>query len=94
MAEPAGWLTHDHDDLKTIELCVYARSLAQDRRVLEYCDRHGILIQTEVPTWGPDTSRAWEISQQRKSCRTASNNSGEMIARGPQSSLHFFLGTL
>jgi len=55
MAEPSGWLTHDHDDLKQLN-CVFTRvHWQQDRRVLEYCDRHGILIQTEVPTWGPDT---------------------------------------
>jgi len=55
MAEPAGWLTHDHDDLKQLN-CVFTRvHWQQDRRLLEYCDRHGILIQTEVPTWGPDT---------------------------------------
>ena len=36
--------------------CVYTRvHWPQDRRVLDYCDRHGILIQTEVPAWGPAT---------------------------------------
>jgi beta-glucuronidase len=29
----------------------------QDRTVLDWCDRHGMLIQTEVPTWGPNTFR-------------------------------------
>ena len=27
----------------------------QDRRVLDYCDRHGILLQSEIPAWGYDT---------------------------------------
>jgi beta-galactosidase len=55
MAEPSGWITHDHDDLKNLN-CVFTRAhWPQDARVLDYCDRHGIFIQTEVPTWGPDT---------------------------------------
>ena len=36
--------------------CVFTRvHWPQDRRVLEFCDRHGILMQEEVPAWGPDT---------------------------------------
>ena len=55
MAEPSGWLVHDHEDLKHLN-CVFTRvHWPQDQRVLDYCDRHGILIQTEVPSWGPDT---------------------------------------
>ena len=55
MAEPASWIDHDHHDLKELN-CVFTRAhWPQDKRVLDYCDRHGILIQTEVPTWGPDT---------------------------------------
>jgi beta-glucuronidase len=57
MAEPAAWIAHDHDDLKELN-CVFTRvHWQQDRRVMDYCDRHGILIQTEVPTWGPGTFR-------------------------------------
>jgi beta-glucuronidase len=55
MAEPGSWISHDHDDLKNLN-CVFTRvHWQQDRRVLDYCDRHGILIQVEVPTWGGDT---------------------------------------
>jgi beta-galactosidase len=55
MAEPAAWIAHDHADLKELN-CVYTRvHWQQDRRVLDWCDRHGILIQTEVPTWGGAT---------------------------------------
>jgi beta-galactosidase len=55
MAEPAWWLVHDHDDLKDLN-CVLTRvHWPQDRRVLDYCDRHGILIQLEVPSWGGGT---------------------------------------
>ncbi|MGZ5438665.1 MAG: glycoside hydrolase family 2 protein [Candidatus Aminicenantales bacterium] len=55
MAEPASWIAHDHDDLKELN-CVLTRvHWQQDRRVMDYCDRHGILIQIEVPAWGPGT---------------------------------------
>jgi beta-galactosidase/beta-glucuronidase len=57
MAEPAEWIHHDHADMKELN-CVYTRvHWPQDRRVLEWCDRHGIFIQTEVPTWGRQTFR-------------------------------------
>ena len=57
MAEPAAWIDHDHADMKELN-CVYTRThWPQDRAVLDWCDRHGILIQTEVPTWGPATFR-------------------------------------
>lgn len=55
MAEPAEWIEHDHADMQNLN-CVYTRvHWQQDRRVLDYCDRHGMLIQTEVPAWGPKT---------------------------------------
>ncbi|HYM79566.1 MAG TPA: glycoside hydrolase family 2 TIM barrel-domain containing protein [Candidatus Dormibacteraeota bacterium] len=55
MAEPSDWIEHDHCDLKRLN-CVFTRvHWPQDKRVLDYCDRHGILMQTEVPTWGPET---------------------------------------
>ncbi len=57
MAEPTSWIEHDHNDLKELN-CVFTRvHWPQDRRVLDYCDRNGILIQEEVPAWGPDTFR-------------------------------------
>jgi beta-galactosidase len=55
MAEPEWWITHDHDDMKELN-CVYTRvHWPQDRRLLDYCDAYGILIQLEVPAWGPNT---------------------------------------
>lgn len=55
MAEPPDWIDHDHRDMKDLN-CVYTRvHWPQDRRLLDWCDRHGILMQTEVPTWGPRT---------------------------------------
>jgi beta-glucuronidase len=55
MAEPPSWIEHDNQDLKNLN-CIYTRvHWPQDRRLLDWCDRHGMLIQTEVPTWGSDT---------------------------------------
>jgi beta-glucuronidase len=52
MAETAEWIAHDHADMKHLN-CVFTRvHWPQDKRVLDYCDRHGILMQTEVPSWG------------------------------------------
>ena len=52
MAEPAEWITHDHADMKHLN-CVFTRvHWPQDKRVLDYCDRHGILMQSEAPSWG------------------------------------------
>ena len=57
MAEPAAWIVHDHNDMKELN-CVFTRvHWQQDERVLDYCDRHGILFQEEVPTWGSATFR-------------------------------------
>ncbi|MEY2412417.1 MAG: beta-galactosidase [Acidobacteriaceae bacterium] len=55
MSEPTQWIERDHSDLKHLN-CVFTRvHWPQDKRVLDYCDRHGILMQTEVPAWGSDT---------------------------------------
>ena len=55
MAEPADWIRHDHADMKHLN-CIFTRvHWPQDKRVLDYCDRHGILMQTEVPSWGSAT---------------------------------------
>ena len=92
MAEPAEWIDHDHADMKDLN-CVYTRvHWPQDRRVLDWCDRRGMLIQTEVPTWGPQTFRG----RRRSRFPTLMNNGleqlREMIAARPQSSLHLLVG--
>ena len=54
-AESSEWIDRNHRDMKELN-CVFTRvHWPQDRRVLEFCDRHGILMQEEVPAWGPDT---------------------------------------
>ena len=71
------------DDLKNLN-CVFTRvHWQQDRRVLDYCDRHGIFIQSEVPTWGPEYVQGDERRTGRGySCKMDSGTAcSEMIAR-------------
>lgn len=81
MAEPASWITHDHDDMKNLN-CVFTRvHWPQDRRVLEYCDRRGIFIQTEVPAWGPDTFKGMQDEPAAEILQNGLEQLQEMIAR-------------
>lgn len=81
MAEPASWIEHDHDDLKNLS-CVFTRvHWPQDKRVLDYCDRHGIFIQTEVPTWGPDTFKDMTDEPDPEIMQNGLEQLQEMIAR-------------
>jgi beta-galactosidase len=81
MAEPAPWITHDHDDLKELN-CVFTRvHWQQDRRVLNYCDRKGILIQEEVPAWGPETFRGMTNDPTPEIMQNGLQQLREMIAR-------------
>ncbi|MFZ0592964.1 MAG: glycoside hydrolase family 2 TIM barrel-domain containing protein [Bryobacteraceae bacterium] len=81
MAEPEGWIVHDHDDLKRLN-CVFTRvHWPQDRRVLDYCDRHGIIIQTEVPAWGPNTFNGMGEQPDADIMQNGLDQLHEMIAR-------------
>jgi beta-galactosidase len=81
MAEPAEWLVHDHEDMKHLN-CVFTRvHWPQDKRVLDYCDRHGILMQTEVPAWGPDTFDGMSAQPDADIMENALEQLREMITR-------------
>ena len=81
MAEPLAWIEHDHADLRNLN-CIFTRvHWQQDRRVLDYCDRHGILIQTEVPTWGGDTFKNMGATCDRDLMENGLEQLREMIAR-------------
>lgn len=81
MAEPTEWIEHDHADMKELN-CIYTRvHWPQDRRVLDYCDRHGILIQTEVPTWGPKTFEGMTAEPSPAIMNNGLEQLREMIAR-------------
>ncbi len=81
MAEPAEWIEHDHRDLKYLN-CVFTRvHWPQDKRVLDYCDRHGILVQTEVPAWGYDTFQGMGAQPDAAIMENGLQQLHEMIAR-------------
>jgi beta-galactosidase len=81
MAEPAEWIVHDHEDMKHLN-CVFTRvHWPQDRRVLDYCDRQGILMQTEVPAWGADTFKGMSDQPDADIMENALEQLREMVAR-------------
>jgi beta-glucuronidase len=81
MAEPAEWIENDHRDLKRLN-CVFTRvHWPQDKRVLDYCDRHGILMQTEVPAWGGDTFKGMGTQPNPAIMENGLEQLSEMIAR-------------
>ena len=81
MAEPSQWITHDHEDLKHVN-CVFTRvHWPQDKRVLDYCDRHGILMQSEIPAWGYDTFAGMGAEPDADILQNAREQLSEMIAR-------------
>lgn len=81
MAEPSDWITRDHADLKHLN-CIFTRShWPQDKRTLDYCDRHGILVQCEVPAWGPDTFAKMGAEPDADIMENGLEQLREMIAR-------------
>jgi len=81
MAEPTEWIVHDHAEMKHLN-CVFTRvHWPQDKRVLDYCDRHGILMQTEVPAWGPDTFTGMTTKPDADILENGLQQLREMIAR-------------
>lgn len=81
MAEPGEWITHDHEDLKHLN-CVFTRvHWPQDKRVLDYCDRHGILMQSEIPAWGADTFEGMGAEPDTEILENGLEQLREMIAR-------------
>lgn len=81
MAEPTEWIAHDHADMKHLN-CVLTRvHWPQDKRVLDYCDRHGILMQIEVPAWGPETFHGMSGQPDADIMENGLEQLREMIAR-------------
>jgi len=72
-----SWIEHDHDDLKNLN-CVFTRvhwATGQARFSTIATAWH--LIQTEVPTWGPDTFKDMKTSLIPKLCRTDLSSCGK-----------------
>jgi len=81
MAETSEWIDHDHRDLKDLN-CIFTRvHWPQDKRVLDYCDRHGILVQLEIPAWGPDTFKGMTSEPDSDIVENGLEQLREMIAR-------------
>jgi beta-galactosidase len=81
MAESREWIESNHRDMKDLN-CVFSRvHWAQDRRVLDFCDSHGILFQEEVPAWGPETFRDTTEDVQSALEQNGLEQLREMIAR-------------
>ena len=81
MAEPDSWIWHDLDDMKELN-CIFTRvHWQQDRRVLDYCDRKGILIQVEVPSWGGKTFAGMKGEPSAEIMRNGLEQLREMIFR-------------
>ncbi|MGA7858932.1 MAG: glycoside hydrolase family 2 TIM barrel-domain containing protein [Terracidiphilus sp.] len=81
MAEPTEWIEANHRDMKELN-CVFTRvHWAQDRRVLDFCDRHGILMQEEVPAWGSFTFENISQELQGQLEQNGLEQLGEMVAR-------------
>lgn len=81
MAEPAAWITHDHGDLKNLNCTLTRVHWQQDRRVLDYCDRHGILLQSEIPAWGWETFQGMGAHPLAELMRNGLEQLREMIER-------------
>jgi beta-galactosidase len=81
MAEPEEWINHDHADMQHLN-CIFTRvHWPQDKRVYEYCDRHGILMQIEVPAWGYDTFAGMGAAPDADIMQNGLEQLQEMIAR-------------
>jgi beta-galactosidase len=81
MAEPTDWIEANHRDMKELN-CVFTRvHWAQDKRVLEFCDRHGILMQEEVPAWGSFTFDKTSDDMQSKLEENGVDQLREMFVR-------------
>jgi beta-glucuronidase len=81
MAETTEWIESNHADMKELN-CVFTRvHWPQDRRVLDYCDRNGILMQEEVPAWGADTFAGISDELQHELESNGAEQMREMIVR-------------
>jgi len=81
MAETTEWIDANHRDMKEVN-CVFTRvHWPQDRRVLDFCDRHGILMQEEIPSWGAATFENTENGIQQKLEENGIEQMRELITR-------------
>ncbi|MFZ0661180.1 MAG: glycoside hydrolase family 2 TIM barrel-domain containing protein [Acidobacteriaceae bacterium] len=81
MAEPSHWIDANLRDMKDLN-CVFTRvHWPQDKRVLEACDRYGILMQEEVPAWGAFTFDNISPELERELIQNGREQISEMVDR-------------
>ncbi len=81
MAETTEWIDANHRDMKEVN-CIFTRvHWPQDRRVLDFCDRHGILMQEEIPAWGAATFQNTENGIQQTLEENGIEQMRELITR-------------
>jgi hypothetical protein len=52
LAETAGTMRHDYDDMKSLQLTLTRPAhYPQNAFILDYADRHGVLLIPEIPLW-------------------------------------------
>ena len=52
LAETAGTMRHDYDDMKALQMTLTRPvHYPQNPFILDYADRHGILLIPEIPVW-------------------------------------------
>ena len=52
LAETTGTMRHDYDDMKNLQMTLTRPvHYPQHPYILDYCDRHGILLIPEIPMW-------------------------------------------
>ena len=91
MAEPTAWIEANHRDMKELN-CVFTRAhWAQDRRVLDYCDRQESLCRRKCPLGGQGPSRTPGMASSKSWKRMASSRCADDYA-GQESSEHCELG--
>jgi len=85
MAESPDFMEAVLRDMKRLNAVVTRFHWQQDRAVFDFCDRHGILVQEEIPAWGPDTMKADLSAVQARQTRemvTAHYNHPSIFAWG------------
>lgn len=55
MAEPENELSRNLELMKEVNAVFTRFHWEQDEYIFEWCDRHGILVQEEIPYWGGET---------------------------------------
>ena len=93
-SDPSYGMAETKEQLEKMLLCLKESNSVltrfhwqQDEWVYDWCDRHGILVQEEIPFWGADPRKAgsqqWKVfTEQTKEMISAHRNHPSIIAWG------------